>query len=196
MTLLGVLIQAFGLSWLIEVAFGTDPFSAFMQGVIVHVPLSFGTAELIVNALLVIVVFLTDTEMIGYGTIANMVLIGYISDFCRYLYGILLPEGFFDRMVVRAVILLPALAVFIFGAAMYMTAGLGASPYDAMSFILSKRIQKLPFQYIRIIYDSLFLILGWILGGNVGVVTFAVAFFLGPVIAWEQRKLSRFITEA
>ena len=34
MVILGVLIQGFGLSWIIEVSFGTDPCSAFTQGVI------------------------------------------------------------------------------------------------------------------------------------------------------------------
>ena len=35
---------------------------------------------------------------------------------------------------------------------------------------------------------SSFSLLGWIMGGNIGVVTFAVAFFLGPVITWEQKS--------
>ena len=37
MVILGVLIQGFGLSWLIEIHFGTDPCSAFTQGVISHI---------------------------------------------------------------------------------------------------------------------------------------------------------------
>ena len=52
MVILGVLIQGFGLSWIIEVSFGTDPCSAFTQGVISHVPLSFGTAQLLINIIL------------------------------------------------------------------------------------------------------------------------------------------------
>ena len=86
MVILGVLIQGFGLSWIIEVSFGTDPCSAFTQGVISHVPLSFGTAQLLINIILFVVVFLADTSLIGFGTIANMVFIGYISDFCRFIY--------------------------------------------------------------------------------------------------------------
>ena len=57
MVILGVLIQGFGLSWIIEVSFGTDPCSAFTQGVISHVPLSFGTAQLLINIILFVVVF-------------------------------------------------------------------------------------------------------------------------------------------
>lgn len=193
MTILGVFIQGFGLSWLIEVHFGTDPCSAFTQGVISHVPLTFGTAQLLINIALFVVVFLADNSMIGFGTIANMVFIGYISDFFRFIYGIVLPNNFFESLPIRIVILIPALIVFILGAAMYMTAGLGTSPYDAISFIVSKKVTNIPFKFIRMMWDIFFLIVGWILGGNVGIVTFAVAFCLGPVITWEQKKLAVFI---
>ena len=97
-------------------------------------------------------------------------------------------------MPVRICILLPALIVFIFGADMYMTAALGTSPYDAISFILAKKVPHVPFKYVRIAWDTSFLLLGWIAGGNVGPVTFAIAFFLGPVISWEQKKLAVFIS--
>lgn len=138
MVILGVLIQGFGLSWLIEIHFGTDPCSAFTQGVISHVGLTFGTAQLLINLILFIIIFLSDTSLIGFGTIANMIFIGYISDTCRWIYSRIFPAHFFESMPVRICILLPALIVFIFGAAMYMTAALGTSPYDAISFISCK----------------------------------------------------------
>ena len=194
MVILGVLIQGFGLSWIIEVHFGTDPCSAFTQGVISHVPLSFGTAQLLINILLFVVVFCADTSLIGFGTIANMVFIGYISDFCRFIYAKVLPSWLFENMAGRIIILIPALIVFILGAAMYMTAGLGTSPYDAIAFIVSDRVKNIPFKFIRMTWDIIFLIIGFVLGGNIGVVTFAVAFFLGPVITWEQKKLAVFIS--
>ena len=140
MVILGVLIQGFGLSWLIEIHFGTDPCSAFTQGVISHVGLTFGTAQLLINLILFIIIFLSDTSLIGFGTIANMIFIGYISDTCRWIYSRIFPAHFFESMPVRICILLPALIVFIFGAAMYMTAALGTSPYDAISFILAKKV--------------------------------------------------------
>lgn len=194
MVILGVLIQGFGLSWIIEVSFGTDPCSAFTQGVISHVPLSFGTAQLLINIILFVVVFFADTGLIGFGTIANMVFIGYISDFCRFIYSKTLPAELFQNTTTRIIILIPALIVFILGAAMYMTAGLGTSPYDAIAFIVSERAENIPFKFIRMSWDIIFLLFGWIMGGNIGVVTFAVAFFLGPVITWEQKKLSVFIS--
>ena len=48
-----------------------------------------------------------------------------------------------------------------------MTAALGTSPYDAISFILAKKVPHVPFKYVRIAWDTSFLLLGWIAGGNV-----------------------------
>ena len=106
MVILGVLIQGFGLSWIIEVSFGTDPCSAFTQGVISHVPLSFGTAQLLINIILFVVVFFADTGLIGFGTIANMVFIGYISDFCRFIYSKTLPAELFQNTTTRMIALI------------------------------------------------------------------------------------------
>ena len=73
---------------------------------------------------------------------------------------------------------------------MYMTAALGTSPYDAISFILAKKVPHVPFKYVRIAWDTSFLLLGWIAGGNVGPVTFAIAFFLGADIGGRGSTLS------
>mgnify|MGYP007084310870 CR=1 FL=1 len=194
MVILGVILMGFGLSMIIEVHFGTDPCSAFNQGLTTHFPISFGTAQLFLNLVFFVVVIFKSPDKIGYGTIANMVFVGYISDFFRFIYSKLLPADFFTGFAVRVGVLIPALIIFIFGAAMYMTAGLGTAPYDAMPYIISEHLTKIPFKYIRMTWDIVFMALGWLAGGNIGVVTIVVAFFLGPVIAWEQKKLAVFIS--
>lgn len=193
MVIIGVSLQGFGLSLLINLNLGTDPCSAFTQGIISHIPITFGTAQLCINLIAFLIVIKFDLSQIGYGTIANMVFVGYISDFFRYVWKTVLPADFFVPMNIRLILLIPVLAIFILGAAAYMTAGLGASPYDALPFILSKNIKKISFKYIRMGWDILFMILGYILGGDIGLITVAVAFFLGPIITWAQRKLARFI---
>ena len=85
--------------------------------------------------------------------------------------------------------LLPASAVFMVGAAAYMSSGLGASPFDALPFIISDHVKRLPFKAVRILWDLFFMITGTILGGDFGIVTLLCAFCLGPVIAWVQKKL-------
>ncbi len=186
----GVTVQGFGLSLLIRLALGTDPCSCLTQGVILYVPISFGTAQLLCHLVTFVFVLRFDMSYIGFGTIGNMVFLGYISDFFGWVWDSVLPEGFFAATAVRWGLLIPVLIVFILGASTYMTAGLGSSPYDAMPFIISHRCKKIPFKVIRMIWDISFMAAGFALGGDVGIVTLGVAFFLGPVIAFMQKKLA------
>lgn len=193
MMMIGVTVQGFGLSLLIRLKLGTDPCSCLTQGVINYAPISFGTAQLLCHLVTFVFVLRFDMSYIGFGTIGNMVCLGYISDFFGWIWDTALPQGFFDSAAVRYGLLVPVLIVFILGASTYLTAGLGSSPYDALPFIISHKCKKLPFKAIRMIWDICFMAAGFALGGDVGIVTLGVAFFLGPVIAFMQKKLSVFL---
>ncbi|MDO4317035.1 MAG: hypothetical protein Q4C48_02395 [Lachnospiraceae bacterium] len=192
--IVGILLQSLGVSLLLKLRLGTDPCTCFTQGIIRYVPLTFGTAQVLCHLINFTIVLIFDRGKIGFGTIGNMCCLGYLSDFYTYLYSRLLPADFFESTAVRYGLLLPALLVFLVGAAAYMTADLGMSPYDGVPFIISDHVKKPSFKVVRILWDTAFLVGGFLLGSVVGVVTFLVAFFLGPVIAWMQKRLERFLT--
>ncbi len=193
MMVCGVLAQGMGLSLLRSVNLGTDPCSCLTQGVTNFVPLSFGTCQLLCHLVTFLFVIRFDTGMIGFGTVGNMCFLGYISDFFKWVWTLVLPVGFFDAAMNRYLLLIPSLAVFLLGAAAYMCAGLGSSPYDALPFIISGHVKKFSFKVVRMIWDISFMAAGFLLGGDVGIVTVLVAFFLGPIITWVQKKLEVFI---
>ncbi|MDE6921773.1 MAG: hypothetical protein K2P89_18015 [Lachnospiraceae bacterium] len=189
MMLCGVTAQGMGLSLLRSINLGTDPCSCLTQGVTNFLQLSFGTCQLLCHLVTFLFVIRYDLGMIGFGTIGNMCFLGYISDFFRWVWALLLPAGFFEGVANRYILLIPSLAVFLLGAAAYMCAGLGSSPYDALPFIISGHVKKVSFKVVRMLWDIGFMAAGFLLGGDVGIVTILVAFFLGPIIAWVQRKL-------
>jgi len=193
MMIVGVLLQGLGLSLLINLELGTDPCSCLTQGVTNYLPLSFGTCQLLCHLVTFAFVIRFDLSQIGFGTIGNMVCLGYISDFFRWIWSMVLPADFFEQKLICYVLLVPVLAVFCIGAATYMSAGLGSSPYDALPFIISEHNKKISFKLIRMLWDIAFMVGGLILGGDVGIVTVAVAFFLGPIISWIQKKVEVFI---
>lgn len=195
MMIIGIILQGFGLSLLRMINLGTDPCSTLTIGVTNYLPFSFGTCQLLCHLITFLVVLRFDLSKIGFGTIGNMVCLGYISDFFCWVWNHALPAGFFDSRVVDYIVLVPAFAVFITGAATYMTADLGMSPYDAVSFIIADHCPKISFKVIRMIWDISFMVVGFLLGGGIGIVTIAVAFFTGPIVSFIQKKLSRFITE-
>lgn len=192
MMILGIIVQGFGLSVLVRLNLGTDPCTSLTQGVINHIPISFGTAQLMCHLVLFVFVIRFDTSKISFGTIGNMVFMGYIADFFGWIWDRSLPEGFFQVTQVRMGALIPTLAVFILGAAFYMSAGLGTSPYDALPFIIADRNPRFSFRLVRMGWDICIMIAGAALGGDVGVITIAAAFFLGPVIAWVGKKVEAY----
>ena len=133
---------------------------------------------------LFIFVFIFARNQIGWGTLANMFLVGYSFDFFTWLNNKWIAQDAFDSMAVRILVMIPALFVFIMAASAYMGASLGTSPYDAISYILADKIKKVPFRVIRIIYDLVVCIAGWALGSTLGVVTIIMSLALGPVITW------------
>lgn len=181
LTLVGVLIQGLGTSWLIRLGMGSDPFTNFAVACDAYSPFSYGTTQALINTVMIIYVVIFNRQMIGYGTIANMVLLGYIIDFFDWIWNMILPSNMFDNRLLAWVILVPAFACVIIGASIYMTAGLGASPYDGIPFILSEQFKK-PFKYCRMVWDVCFMVIGYLLGGGFGVVTLAIAFFAGTII--------------
>lgn len=188
---IGVICQGFGVYWLNKVKFGTDPCTVLNMAVSQKVGLSYGTTLLIFNIILFLFVLLFGIREIGIGTLANMVVVGYTVDFCEWIFRNTLTDEFFAPMKTRIGILIPALIWFIFAAALYMAVDLGQSPYDAAPAIIASKLPKIPFTYVRIAWDVFMTLAGFLLGGTVGVVTVAIALFLGPAITFCKNMLRK-----
>ena len=75
--------------------------------------------------------------------------------------------------------------------------GLGTSPYDAISFFVHGYVEKIAgrkiaFRLVRICYDGLFALLGWLIGGNIGIVTVLMVVLLGPSVDIFANIMKRF----
>lgn len=181
---ISVIIMGFCVSFLNRCAFGTDPCTATNLSIANIIGHSLGNTQAVINCILFIVVFVCDKSFIGWGTLANMFLVGYSFDFMNWITKDIIKDEWFDIMAVRVGVAIPVLGIFIFAASIYMACMLGASPYDALSFIIADKQSLLSFKVVRIIYDGVFVVLGHVLGRQSGVITLVMAFLLGPMITW------------
>lgn len=196
--LAGVLLMGFSLSFLILADLGTDPFSSLNMGFCKIIDIPFGTVLLTSNLLMFIVVILADYKLIGLGTLGNMVLIGYTSDFFCWIWGKVLPDPAGFSFLTRLLILLPSFAVFAVAAAVYMTCDLGMAPYDAVPFIVTdqlsvKRGKNISFRAIRMAWDALITLLALAFGGTVGVMTVLVILTMGPIVSKIQPLMQKLL---
>lgn len=155
--------------------------------------ISFGTWQVIFNSLLFLFVIIFDRSQIGWGTLANMILVGYSADFFTWLFNAWLPNDAFSNLGVRIAVLLPTLLVFIIAAAVYMAVELGSAPYDAAVFIIASKLKNVPFRIIRMTWDITACIIGFLLGSTIGIVTLVMAFALGPAITLVKGRINKLL---
>lgn len=189
LVVVSVIMMGFSLSFLNQTNFGTDPYTVLNLGIASKVGLSLGNSQAIFNCILFLIVLLFDKRQIGWGTIANMFLVGYSFDFFTWLNGFWVPQEVYSTLPGRVLVMIPSLMVFILVAATYMAVQLGTSPYDAVPFIVSTKLPKIPFRAIRMCWDILACIIGVLLDSKLGVVTIIMAFALGPVITWVKENI-------
>lgn len=199
MSLGGVIICAISVGVFKLAAFGVDPFQSLMSGLDAMIPIGFGNLYVIVNVILLLFSIIADRHNIGIATFINLFLLGYITQFTYDL----LQKAFPDPSVVfRAICLFIGIVVICFGSALYMTADLGVSTYDAIAIVISGKWKIGKFKYVRICTDLVCVIAGCLLfvaAGNAianiptiaGIGTIITAFFMGPLIEFFNEKVAR-----
>lgn len=187
--LLSVIILGFCLSFLDKTSFGTDPCTTFNLGISKSLGLSLGNWQALFNSFLFLFVFLFGRDHIGWGTLANMFVVGYSYDFFSWINGMLLPADLFDTMLNRLLITIPILALFIIAVAIYISIEQGIAPYDAIPNMISKKLVNIPFKLIRMGWDISITILGVLLGEKIGLITIIMAFTIGPAISFVDKHI-------
>lgn len=192
--IIGIFFMGFFLSFLLEIDWGTDPYTFQNSIISQRIHWQFGTWQLILNLVLLVVMVIFNWHLIGLGTIANMVLVGYVSDFFRWVWGKCFPAlsticGTSDLLWAKILIFIAALLLFVTSASLYMNADMGLSPYDGIAYIISHKLKKIPIAVSRIAYDLFAVVVGIVvsIGSGINIVTsligsVAMALTLGPAI--------------
>jgi uncharacterized membrane protein YczE len=190
--IIAVIMMGFFLSWLLLVDLGTDPCTFMNNSISAKIGMTLGNWQALLNVILLVFVVIFGGRNLGFGTIANMFLVGYSIDFFSWVWSNVLPDGLFDLWAVRIAILIPSLILFVLSAAIYMNMDMGTAPYDAIPYIFSSHLPKVPFRIVRIIFDLTVTIIGVIFGGKLGIVTVIMVFSVGPVVEWVAKLLTSF----
>jgi len=113
-------------------------------------------------------------EKIGIGTLSNIILIGLLIDLILWLD--LIPIA--DNLVVGIAMLLFGLFVISLGSYFYIGSAFGAGPRDSLMVVLNRKT-RLPVGVCRSILELTATVIGWFLGGMVGIGTVISAVAIG-----------------
>jgi uncharacterized membrane protein YczE len=174
----GLFLCALGIIGFLESKLGLPPWDVLHQGIARHTPLSFGLAnEAVAVAVLALAWRLGSRP--GPGTVANAVLIGSFVALVQPLDAVQRLAGW--PLGARIALMLVGLACFGAGSGLYIGASMGAGPRDSLMLVLARRAH-VRIGVSRASIEGSVLVIGFLLGGRVGVGTLVFAVLIGPAV--------------
>lgn len=162
---IGYFTCATGMVMTMNAGLGFAPWDVLHQGIGNVTGLTVGRANIILG-LMIIVIDIYLGENIGWGTVFNMIFIGVFIDILKA--NKLVP--IFNSFLPSLIMLLLGALIIGYGCFIYVSAGFGAGPRDALMVALTRKTGK----SVRLVKNSvemLALSLGYFLGGPVGIGT-------------------------
>ena len=175
MLIIGLILFGLGEALLIASGAGVSPWTVFAQGFSKVTNWSIGLSTFTIS-FFVLLFWIPLRQTPGVGTILNIIIISLVLDLSTPY----LPV--FETSAMR--LAEAALGVMItgFGGGIYLIANLGPGPRDGLMTGLQRQTGR-PLATVRSVIEISVVLLGWSLGGVVGIGTLMFAFGIGPCVA-------------
>ncbi len=175
----GLAVFALGNFLTVKANIGQAPWNVFNLGLANYLPMTYGQVSILVS-FLVVAADLLLREPIGLGTLLDAVLVGAFFD----LYDAvgLLPE--ITAWWAGALAMLAGMVLMALSQYLYMSACIGCGPRDALLVGVGKRLRRIPIGGVSILIAGTVLLLGWLMGGQVGAGT--VLFLVGNGVVMQM----------
>lgn len=175
--LIGVAVTEFGSQLFVALDVGADPFMILVQGVSRQTGLSYGQASTVLMLLCLAGIFVFDRRQIHPGTIFCMFCLGPLVDFYALLFGRLLPQQ--RPLALTMVLVMLGCIIVSIGIGISVRSDAGACANDLVPVIAHDRL-PLALRWTRMLWDFGCILVGFMLGGTLGVGTLIALTLYGP----------------
>nr|WP_159464189.1 hypothetical protein [Scandinavium goeteborgense] len=181
----GLCLYGISTGMFVRANLGADPWNVFHLGVGKVFSLDIGTVMILTGAL-VLLLWIPIRQRPGLGTISNVIVLGLAAN--ATLAVLSTP----DSLWLKSGLMIAAVVVNALATGMYIGAGFGPGPRDGLMTGIHARTGW-SVRVIRTSIELTVLIVGYLLGGSVGIGTLVYALAIGPLI---QLCLPWFRTES
>jgi len=166
----GLFICSLGIVMTMKANIGFAPYDVLHKGIANTIGISIGSASILIGLIICIIsIFLG--EKLGLGTILDMILIGILIDLFLSLNFIPQMNGYLSGIA----LMITGLFAIAFGAYFHISSGYCAGPRDNLMVAIERKTH-LAVGFCRGILEACSVLIGWILGGPVGIGTILYAF--------------------
>ncbi|KXS40498.1 MAG: hypothetical protein AWU54_1960, partial [Candidatus Frackibacter sp. T328-2] len=185
---IGLFIVSIGIVLTIKADLGVSPWDVFHIGLTKYFDvLTVGRASQLTGLIVITLSYILGQIKPNIGTVINMLLVGFMIDFVMTV----IPEP--TILGYRYIYLIAGTILFGLGAGIYISSHCGTGPRDSLMMALDRKLD-INIQWVRSGMELAILILGYFLGGPVGIGTVCIAIGIGPVVGFSldlMENLSR-----
>ena len=178
-------VNGFGIYLTMRASIGAAPWDVLSLGLSKTLGILYGTASISVSVTILIIDILLK-EPIGIAMVLDAIVVGKSVDFFNMIDVVPVPKSLAGSIAM----LLAGLVILGYTQLFYMRAALGCGPRDTLLVGLKKRFRRIPIGLVSIGLLSAATLIGYLLGGPVGIGTLLCAFLAGPVMQLAFRSLS------
>ncbi|WP_153730308.1 YczE/YyaS/YitT family protein [Sporosarcina obsidiansis] len=172
----GMVIMSLGISLTIKgQRLGISPWDVLHVGLFQNIGLTIGSWSIITGFLIVTVTSLVLREWPRWGTWLNMMMIGLFIDFFNWI----LPD--LTSLPAQIVSFILGVLVLSYGVGIYVSPNLGAGPRDSLMLLFVEKFGW-SLRVVRTAIEATVTLIGFLLGGPVGIGTLFVVLFCGQII--------------
>lgn len=179
----GLAIFGLGDSLLIQGGIGNAPWTVFAEGLTYKTGMSIGFATFVISVG-VLLLWIPLKERPGFGTLANIVLIATFIEVGTHIF----PAQ--QSLAMGILYDLVGISLVGIGSALYITCGLGPGPRDGamtgLHYRTGVRVGR-----VRLGIELTVLVIGFLMGGTVGLGTALFALLIGQSVAISLGVIAR-----
>ncbi|MEN0023986.1 hypothetical protein RAC69_02585 [Microbacterium sp. LS_15] len=172
--LVGLFLYGVALGLMVRGGIGVAPWDVLALGVSGSTGLGYGLVTVLVS-ILVLILWIPLRQRVGLGTLLNALLIGPSADLTLAL----VPAP--PSVWIGAPMFVAGLVLLAFATGLYIAADFGPGPRDGLMTGLVRRTGWRVW-IVRTLIEGSVLLVGFLLGGPVGVGTVLFAFGVGPLV--------------
>ncbi|WP_026909064.1 YczE/YyaS/YitT family protein [Paucisalibacillus globulus] len=187
--LAGLITFSYGITIALKMQYlGVHPWDVLNVALYEKVGLTIGSWAIIISIFLICVSLVLDKSYVKLGTFLNAILVGAFVDL--FLLIDFLPNA--SHTWTDYLIMIIGIITMGFGGGLYNSAEIGAGPRDGFMLSISDKFGK-SVGLVRIVVETIVLLIGLLLGGPVFLFTFIFTFVQSPVFAYTFKKFKAFI---
>lgn len=168
--------MTFGIVLVIQADLGSAPWDVLNIGLYKAIGLTIGSWSIIVGVFVLSTSAFLAKAFPKLGAFLNMLLCGIFIDMYLLIPWLQTPKTLPGQMMM----LISGIIIMAYGMAIYISANVGTGPRDSLMLIIMEKT-KIKVQWIRFIMEISVLLVGWMLGGPVGIGTIIFCLTIGYI---------------